>query len=960
MSATTPPGTCHDQDMGAAISPFIGRASDLLSVADAAMTARDGSTRAVLITGEAGIGKSRLVAEAVAAIDDALVITGRAAEMSTGEIAFGVLADTLRDVVRVAGPEVLTPAEREALAPLLPGAAADQRTERVRLLSSYLDLLARLASERFLVWVVEDLHWADSATRDAVNLALRTMRGSFLLIATVRTDDPSRSREVDADLTAYVAALARIPDTTVIPLGRLTQDEVRAQVIGLLGSQAQAATTERIATFSDGIPFVVEELAAVAGQPALATSASVADGRLAGLSPESRRLVDAAAVGDGHLRISLLEHVVDATSDELDESLDEAVRRGVLVADPMSDAIEFRHALLRDAVDRAMGPGARRSWHRRWAEVLETNPGVLAVDPCALAVAEHWHQARDERRAFTAAVAALPAVGRLFLPDEAAELWTRVLPAYARIEDAAEISGLSFREAYALAVLDSLPASHHVSRALLDAVPVSLMSPAEELMHDLLAERAGKGEANTLDDGRLLAICDAFDSEPKDRLTIHAWCQVGSRLTDHPDRGEQLLQQARTAAAELGDPRIRVLVEMADSYRSQANGDPEGSAARVREAIRRESANEVFDGLVGLRGNLVWDEVICGRHKQAQEASRDAFALLTHPHLRVQLWEHLIENTTASFLMTGQWAEAREMLEASTPWWEDSQRTSNARLELLNILQHGRADDTERWRRQLESPADGGASMPDARLVLAWAALARGDLAAMRTELTPAWALERPALYDDQLWQLALVGARAEADLAATTGSHDVAGLEHIEALSATAERCRRYGPLGEVWPVDLAAQVERFHGRDARPLLAQALAGWESIGHVPDVAITHLSLAEAHAVHGDREAAVQHLRTGREIAERLEAQPMLARADALAERFALTARERRTSDTLTEREAEVLALLAEGRTNAEIGDVLFMSPKTASVHVSHIIAKLGAANRTEAAAIGRRHGLID
>ena len=85
----------------------------------------------------------------------------------------------------------------------------------------------------------------------------------------------------------------------------------------------------------------------------------------------------------------------------------------------------------------------------------------------------------------------------------------------------------------------------------------------------------------------------------------------------------------------------------------------------------------------------------------------------------------------------------------------------------------------------------------------------------------------------------------------------------------------------------------------------------------------------------------------------------MLDRADALAERFALTARERRTTDVLTGRESEVLSLLAEGRTNAEIAATLFMSPKTASVHVSHIIAKLGAANRTEAAATARRQGLL-
>ena len=173
------------------------------------------------------------------------------------------------------------------------------------------------------------------------------------------------------------------------------------------------------------------------------------------------------------------------------------------------------------------------------------------------------------------------------------------------------------------------------------------------------------------------------------------------------------------------------------------------------------------------------------------------------------------------------------------------------------------------------------------------------------------------------------------------------------------AARFRRYGRLGEVWPLDLAAQLDRFHGRDARPALRAALEGWERIGHVPDAAVTHLSLAEQEAIHGDRDAARRHLAAGRAIAERLDAAPLLARADALAERWAIGPRERRTDGVLTEREVEVLRLVAEGMTNGQIGVQLFMSPKTASVHVSHILAKLGAANRTEAAATARRQGLL-
>ena len=323
-----PAASCHDPVVASA--RLIGRDEDVATLRDAVVSARAGEPRCVLVTGEAGLGKSRLVREAVTGVDDALVVMGHAADMSTGEIPFGVLADTLRDLVHRAGAEALTVAERAALAPLLPGSVPAGHVDRVQVLSSFIDLLQRLCADRLVVWLVEDLHWADSATRDLVNLVVRTLRGRLLVVATVRTDDPERSAADTATVTSYVAGLARLPATTVVPLGRLTSREVRAQLVDLVGSTLPSAVATRIEQLSDGVPFVVEELAAAQGRPELATASGVAAGRLAGLSPEARRLVEAAAVGDGHLRISLVEQVVDATPDELDLALGEAVRAGIL------------------------------------------------------------------------------------------------------------------------------------------------------------------------------------------------------------------------------------------------------------------------------------------------------------------------------------------------------------------------------------------------------------------------------------------------------------------------------------------------------------------------------------------------------------------------------------------------------------------------------------------------------
>ena len=135
------------------------------------------------------------------------------------------------------------------------------------------------------------------------------------------------------------------------------------------------------------------------------------------------------------------------------------MRAGVLTTDHATDGVGFRHALLREAAERELGPGARRAWHRRWAEVLQGSPGVLAADPAALAIAEHWHQARDVRRSFAATVAALPAARRICRPDEEVVLWTRVFQAFASLEDASKVAGFCLRDAYASALLVAAVAS---------------------------------------------------------------------------------------------------------------------------------------------------------------------------------------------------------------------------------------------------------------------------------------------------------------------------------------------------------------------------------------------------------------------------------------------------------------------------------------------------------------------
>lgn len=964
----TPAVPCHDSDVGPA--RFIGREDSVADLCDALMSARETDhAHCVLVTGEAGIGKSRLVAEALAAgVADlptegrALLVTAHGAHMSTGEIPFGVLADTMRDLVHRAGADVLTDTERASLAPLLPGTVPSMELQRVQVLSAFLDLLQRLATEQPVVWVVEDLHWADGATRDLINLAVRTLRGRLLVVATVRTDDPDRSIDDDARLTSYVTGLARLPHTTVIPLARFTPDQVRLQLRELLGPDLSPGVAARIQELSDGVPFVVEELAAAQGRPGLTAASGAAAGRLVGLSADARRLVEAAAVGEGHLRIGLLERVIDALPEELDLALAETVRAGILTTDHEADAVSFRHALVRDAADRELGPGARRAWHRRWAEVLHAHPGVLAADPVTLAIAEHARLAGDVRQALASAAAALPAAQRIGDPTAETRLWIRILSVWESVDAPEDLAGTDLRTAVAHAYLASRSGSMGDKQALLDAVPAHLLTEVERsvlALHRLIAAEA-KGEKDWSWQPDVVRLFDglALDELPRDMFSVLALF-LATRLPPSDPRGPVALELAADIAHEIGSPRARMQEISLRSHAAHPDGDRRAEADFLERELRVLRADP-DESLLLLEGNLAWCLTSCGEHRRAQEVGEAALSRLRHPQLSLQVWEHLLENHTFSLLCTGGWVRARELLDASSPWWEDDLRSSNLRLDTLELAQRGVAD-VRRWDVVLGAEIAGGAPALQVRHLLAAAAAAGGDLATAREGYAALLAEAHPWWVGDYLWLPLVHASRSEADAVALDPDRPdrEAAARHLAALAEVAESTSRHGLLGETWPLDVAAQLDRFHGRDARPALRSVLAGWERIGHVPDVATTHLSLAEQEAVHGDRDVARQHLAAARGIATRLAAVPLLDRAALLADRWALRTRDRRAADLLTGREAEVLSLVAEGRTNAEIAATLFMSPKTASVHVSHIIAKLGAANRTEAAATARRQGLL-
>ncbi|HEX3201219.1 MAG TPA: AAA family ATPase, partial [Actinomycetes bacterium] len=337
---------------------FVGRTEELARLAAAADQAAAGTPTAVLVGGEAGVGKTRLVGELVASARQAgaTVLVGGCVELGGEGVPFAPLIEALRPFLRdLDEPELaqLVPGRtRVELARLLPELDPSGRpgtgpagsglgvggfglgSDQGRLFELLLVLLERLGAERPAVLVVEDLHWADRSTRDLLAFLHRNLRhGRLLLVMTYRSDELHRRHP----LRPFLAELDRGRRVERLELDRFGRDEVAAQLAGIQGAPAPAQLTERIHARSDGNAFFVEELAA--------TAAAGADGelppslrdtllaRIELLAEPTQQVLGIVAVAAAAVADPLLAEVAGLPDADLLAGLREAVSAHVLLVD---------------------------------------------------------------------------------------------------------------------------------------------------------------------------------------------------------------------------------------------------------------------------------------------------------------------------------------------------------------------------------------------------------------------------------------------------------------------------------------------------------------------------------------------------------------------------------------------------------------------------------------------------
>jgi len=322
-----------------------------------------------------------------------------------GALPYAPIVEAIRalasDVGVGAVRELVGPSWRE-LARLLPalgapetGGAPDQAAQ-TRLFELLLGLLGRLAEQARLVVVVEDLHWADSSTRDLLAFLVRNLRRErILLVVTYRNDEPGQQR-----LGPYLAELARAGRVERIDLRRLDQVETALQLAGILGAAPTTDLVDVVFARSQGNPFFTEELLGVVRSGSGELPATLRDllrGRVAALPDRARQVLAVLAVSGREVSHRLLATVVGLDDGALVEALRATVTSQLLVTTPGGDGYQVRHALLREVIHADLLPGERARLHADLAQSLTERP-ELAHGPPAVAAAEvaaHWDAAGE-------------------------------------------------------------------------------------------------------------------------------------------------------------------------------------------------------------------------------------------------------------------------------------------------------------------------------------------------------------------------------------------------------------------------------------------------------------------------------------------------------------------------------------------------------------------------------------
>jgi DNA-binding NarL/FixJ family response regulator len=955
--------------MGRARDPFLGRHAEMELLRSELSEVRSGRSKFLVVTGEAGIGKTRLLDELVATAneDGFLALRGRGSEFET-ERPFGLYADALDAYLASLDSRALERLEADrlgALAAVFPSlhtldSAVEYPatvTERFRAHHAVRDLLERLAARRPILLVLDDMHWADGASLELTSYLLRNPPQGEVLVALAM-----RAGQGTSALSASIGAFVGMPDLETIDLQPLDVDTVRELVV-----DAESVDVDEVLRLSGGNPFYALQLArsglhhgVIEGSglevpPQVAAAITV---ELEGLSPLARSVVEAASVAGDPFELDLAAAVADRPEEEVLEGIDVLLSRDLLRDTEVPRRFQFRHPIVHRAVYASCPPSVKVSCHRRVVDALSRR-GVPAS-----ALATHVEQ--SARHGDMASVAVLRRAAEEAAP-KAPTSSVRWLTAALRILPA-DAPGSE-----RIALLSQLAASQGVLGHFSDA-----LDTLEECL-----QLAGESEGSS--DVELVVRCAEMEQllgrhgESRTRLE-----RAYERLPHPTSRAGVSLLVALTAASLYLSDQDRMLewgrlaVEAAKGVGDQAflgaalAAYAMGAAFAGRETLAFEQhdrcadlvddlADEIIVSRLDSLSNLTMAELYLDRHVLGCAHGGRALELA-----RSTGQTHLLPTLTPilgmSLAMAGEMRRSAEVLDDAI---EAARLVGDAQGLCMNLFNRELAavmagDIDTALAAGGESLAlartvDNGVITAFAGAIHAQALLESGDSAAALTLLLDAVGGEEIPLlagswrahFLELLTRCSLaVGDRDRAESAATrlgrqADEHGL-GLTKLMAHRAGANVALADGRAEEAVAaaraaVAVAEQIEaRAHTAGSRVLLGHSLIAADD----RDEAIAQLEVAanEFEAMGAIRyrdEVESQLRRLGQATTHRRSAP---GQADTLG------------VESLTGRELEVAELVLDRRTNREIAEELFLSTKTVETHMRNIFNKLGVSSRVEVA----------
>ncbi|MEA2578854.1 MAG: hypothetical protein QOD78_2442 [Chloroflexota bacterium] len=1011
---------------------LIGRAAELDALENALVRVADGSPEIVILAGEAGIGKTRLITEFIerAKAGGTLVLQGACLDLADGGMPYGPLTEALRGYLRNLSPkqvgEILGPV-REDIGRLLPGigdaatrgataGATDDQTAdtrsglgQARLFGLLLGLLGDLAADSPVALVFEDLHWVDRSTRDLVTFLARNLdRERLLLVLSVRTDDLPPGHPV----ATWLAGLERDARTTRLELSRFDRADVGRQVLTLLGSAADEAKVDRIHARSEGNPFFVEELVAAelrggpGGLPRTLAETLVSE--VAALPDAAQRLLGIVAVAGRPIDEALIAAVAERPERKVREPLRAAVAAGVLRPDPVTGTFSLRHALLGEVVEERLLPAERRALHERFAGVLSEEPKLAASNPAggAAELAHHWLAADRPTEAFRASVAAAQAAERVYAFAAAARQYAVAIELEGRVDpderaDPALPDPIELRREGARVADDAGETEQAIAwlRDALTLVDETADPAAAGILHSRMGyclwilDRNEEAQVEHREAVRLVPATPPSAARARVLVGLGGWLMGAGRYGESRRACEEAVECAVAAGAVAEEGRARSnlgsdLVSL---------GEVAAGIRELEHARRIGEENGLIETLLTAGANLSYQLIVADRLDDAVAAARTGAEAVKSYGLERRFGPHFLATAIDALYRAGRWSEAAALGHDAVGRQRSGIGTIYRDAAVARLI--GARGEIDAARALIAEPEKLAAGDIDADLG-AYVQLVAADLAVDAGDTERAGAAVMAGLAhletsDDTVLvgPLCAAGLRAAADEAERARARRrPSEVERAEGAAAAArERADAIWSSapptgGSALATRLTCDAEwgRLGGKTDAAAWTAAADAWTAIAMPYPAAYARFRSAEASLVASDRVAAEDALRAAARTARELGARSLLTLIDGLAQRArvaldapeapspmasdrkgvaataATAAAKSRPAETLglSVRELEVLALVALGRTNGQIARELFISPKTASVHVTHILDKLGVSSRIEAAMLAARAGL--